>query len=359
MKFGVLFTSHPDHKTEPHPHRAVHARVTEEVMLCDRLGYDDCWIAEHHFSNQYGILPDPFAYLAYLAAKTRRIQLGAAVMILPLHNPLRVAENTAFIDILSNGRMQLGLGSGYRPYEFEGLGVDFETRRDIQEEGIGVLLDAFHKHRVNHEGRYFKHHMRPEDEIFPYPVQMPHPPIYLGAGTERSIVQAAKRGFGLMLSTLGDFETVAGQIAIYRRHMKEATAPYNQNPAFGHVDVARWVYVAKTDAKAKADSAAGLIRHISHFAGSSTAGYLGRVSEKSGDALDYDRLAEATILHGSPDTVIQKIQALKRVTGATSVLLHYPPYYGHAKSRASLKLFAKEVMPVLHGEERPLAAAAE
>ena len=129
MKVGILLTSHPDPKTEPYPHHAVHERVTNEVIAAEELGYDSVWIAEHHFSNKYGILPDPFAYLAYLAGKTSRIKLSAGVMVVPLHHPMRIVENAAFVDILSNGRFQLGLCSGYRPYEFEGLGVDYEGTR--------------------------------------------------------------------------------------------------------------------------------------------------------------------------------------------------------------------------------------
>jgi alkanesulfonate monooxygenase SsuD/methylene tetrahydromethanopterin reductase-like flavin-dependent oxidoreductase (luciferase family) len=112
MVFGILFTSHPNVDLEPYPHREVHARVTREIMRADALGFDYAWVAEHHFSNEYGIMPDVFVYAAYLAAVTRQIKIGTAVVTLPLANPLRVAENAAFVDILSNGRFALGLGSG-------------------------------------------------------------------------------------------------------------------------------------------------------------------------------------------------------------------------------------------------------
>ena len=119
MEFGILFTSHPNTEAEPYPHRDVHARVTRQVVRADELGYNYAWVAEHHFSNEYGIMPDVFVYAAYLAALTKRIKIGTAVVTLPLANPLRVAENTAFVDILSQGRFALGLGSGYRKYEFD------------------------------------------------------------------------------------------------------------------------------------------------------------------------------------------------------------------------------------------------
>src|SRR5260221_12286086 len=156
MDFGILFTSHPNTDAEPYPHREVHARVTREILRADAVGFDIAWIAEHHFSNQYGIMPDVFVYAGYLAALTKRIKLGTAVVTLPLANPLRVAENAAFVDILSNGRFTLGLGSGYRQYEFEGFGADFEGRRDVQEEALPILMELFHKKRVTHQGKRFQ-----------------------------------------------------------------------------------------------------------------------------------------------------------------------------------------------------------
>ena len=141
MEFGILFTSHPNTEREPYPHRDVHARVTREIVRADEIGFDYVWVAEHHFSDQYGIMPDVFVYAAYIAALTRRIKIGTAVVTLPLANPLRVAENAAFVDILSQGRFALGLGSGYRQYEFDGFGLDFEARRDVQEEALPLLLD--------------------------------------------------------------------------------------------------------------------------------------------------------------------------------------------------------------------------
>jgi alkanesulfonate monooxygenase SsuD/methylene tetrahydromethanopterin reductase-like flavin-dependent oxidoreductase (luciferase family) len=272
MEFGVLFTSHPNHVTEPYPHRAVHARVTAEIQAADRLGYDTAWVAEHHFSNQYGIMPDVFTYMGSLA---RRFLLDSTA----IHAP------TA------------------------------PDRRDPP-----------HSHS-NH-------------------AQEPHPPLFMAGATDRSLGYAARHGFGLMLSTLPSAETLARQIGLYRSHLKDAPAPLDRNPGFGKVDIARWVYVADTDAAAKRDTEQGIVRHISHFMGAGTAGYLGNVSEKNrAEGLTYDELAATTLLHGSPATVIAKLRELRHKTGLTSLLLHYPPYYGHDNAMRSLRLFAEKVMP--------------
>ena len=351
MKFGVLFTSHPHTDLEPYPHRDVHARTTAEILEVDRLGYDIAWIAEHHFSSGYGILPDPFTYIGYLAAQTKHIKLGPAVMTLPLYNPIRVVENAGFADILSNGRFILGLGSGYRPYEFEGMGIPFDERRDIQEEALEIVLSALHSRQVKHEGKYFNLDVSGDYEIFPASIQTPHVPLYLAAGTDRSIGVAAHHGCGLMLSTLPAFDKVAIQTEFYRTALNDTPEKWRGNPAYGHIDQARWVYVAESDAKAKEESAAGLVHHIKNFMAKNAAGYLGSVSEKDqGAELDYDELAQTTLLHGSPDTVIRRLQELQEMTGITSLVLHYPPYYGIDNTLKSLRLFAEEVIPAFRIE---------
>src|ERR1700729_99703 len=150
MEFGILFTSHPNTDTEPYPQRDLQSRVPPEILRADELGFEYAWLAEHHFSNEYGIMPDVFVYAGYLAALTQRIKIGTAVVTLPLANPLRVAENAAFVDILSNGRFALGLGSGYRKYEFDGFCADFEARRDLQEEALPLVLELLQRKRIDH-----------------------------------------------------------------------------------------------------------------------------------------------------------------------------------------------------------------
>src|SRR6185503_17272036 len=228
----------------------------------------------------------------------------------------------------------------------DGFGRDFDARRDVQEEAIDLILELLHARRVKHKGQHFQSTIDGDFEMFPVSRQTPHPPLFMAAGTERSMAYAARHGFGLMLSTLPSFDTLAKQIDFYRRHCGEAPAHLASNPAHGKVDVARWVYVAETDADAKRDSADGIVRHLTHFLGGATAGYLGNVSEKDRAVkLDYDELAATTLLHGSPDTVTRRLRELRDKTGLTSLLLHYPPYYGHEKAMRSLQLFAERVMP--------------
>jgi alkanesulfonate monooxygenase SsuD/methylene tetrahydromethanopterin reductase-like flavin-dependent oxidoreductase (luciferase family) len=252
----------------------------------------------------------------------------------------------------------LGLGSGYRKYEFDGFGLDFEVRRDMQDEALAIMQDLLRTGRGARKGKYFTVEIAGDYELLPQPVQKPYPPLFLAGATDRSIATAGRLGFGLMLSTLTPFDALAKQVAHYRANLAQASKEARANPGCGQIDVARWVYVAETDAKAKRDSEEGLLRHLKHFFGGHQAGYLGQVSQGKdsvASALDYDTLARSTIIHGSPATVAERIAELKDKTGLTSLMLHYPPWYGTEKAKASLELFAREVMPRL----RPPARAAE
>jgi alkanesulfonate monooxygenase SsuD/methylene tetrahydromethanopterin reductase-like flavin-dependent oxidoreductase (luciferase family) len=149
-----------------------------------------------------------------------------------------------------------------------------------------------------------------------------------------------------MLSSWTPFADLARQTAKYRAELAQTPAAWRANPARGHVDIARLVYVAETDAAARRDSEAGILRHLAHFSSGHTSGYLGTVQEKTvGSRSGYDALAHDIILHGSPATVADKIAHLRDVVGASSIMVHYPPWYGVEKALASLELFATEVAP--------------
>jgi alkanesulfonate monooxygenase SsuD/methylene tetrahydromethanopterin reductase-like flavin-dependent oxidoreductase (luciferase family) len=247
---------------------------------------------------------------------------------------------------LSGGRFVLGLGSGYRKYEFDGFGVDFDNRRDIQEEALPLLLELLAKKRTAHRGTYFSFRVDGLYQLYPHPLQEPHPGVYLAGATERSIAVAGRMGLGLMLSSWTPFAELARQTARYRAHFEETPTALRANPARGQIDIARLVYVAETDALARRDSEGGILRHLKHFASGQTSGYLGTVQETTiGERTGYDALARDIILHGSPSTVADKIAHLRDTTGATSIMLHYPPWYGAEKALASLELFATEVAP--------------
>lgn len=351
MEFGILFTSQPNLDVEAYPYRAVHERVTQDIVLAEQLGFDYAWIAEHHISKDYGILPDPLIYIANLATQTSRIRLGTAVMTLPLHHPIRLAENIGFADILTGGRLVLGVGSGYRPYEFEALGVPFERRRELQDEALPMLLELLREHRIEHAGRDFQLSIGGDYELFPHSLQQPHPPLYMAAATEGSMGLAASYGAGLLLSTLPTMSVLANQIGFYLSRCEETPQDRRWNPGFRQIDVARYVYIADSDEAARKESEEGILRHLRSFMHPRTSGYMGTATTGTraavAEALSYDELVGETLLHGSPETVTARVQELRDRTGATSLMLHFPPYYGPERTRETCRRFAAEVMPKL------------
>src|SRR5215470_10881691 len=137
------------------PPEVVYARGVEITQAAEDLGFANMWLAEHHFST-YGYLARPLTYALHLANKTRRIRVGTAVIVVPLHHPLVIAEEIATVDLLSGGRLDVGLGRGYQRYEFERLGQDLGESRQRWEEAVDVILLALSGTAFSYDGKYWK-----------------------------------------------------------------------------------------------------------------------------------------------------------------------------------------------------------
>lgn len=162
------------------------AQDVAQIQLAEELGFAHAFVSEHHFLRA-GVLPSPLIALAYLAAKTERIGLGTGLLLLPLHNPVRVAEDTAVLDIVSGGRLILGLGQGYRPEEFDGFDRRLKDRNKLMREGIALLRRFWTESDVSCDGEMFTYR---NINVTPKPVQQT-PPIWVGAKVPRAIRVAA------------------------------------------------------------------------------------------------------------------------------------------------------------------------
>src|SRR5712692_10163770 len=165
------------------PSDGVYRRGVEITQAAEDLGFRNMWLAEHHFST-YGYLSRPLTFALHVAGKTRHLRLGTAVIVVPLHHPLVIAEEIATVDLLSGGRLDVGLGRGYQRYEFERLGLDLGESRTRWEEAVDIILLAFTGKPFSYEGKYYK---IPETTVFPQPVQRPHPPVWVTAQSPESI----------------------------------------------------------------------------------------------------------------------------------------------------------------------------
>jgi alkanesulfonate monooxygenase SsuD/methylene tetrahydromethanopterin reductase-like flavin-dependent oxidoreductase (luciferase family) len=194
MKFGLLYDlRNPKRWFQPFPQ--FYAETLDHMQAMDELGFDSLNITEHHFDED-GYCPSPIAWNAAMAARTKRALLGQSVTLLPFVHPVKMAEDVATVDLLSNGRAWLELGAGYRPSEFAGFGIDAKRRFGYTAEGAQIIRKCFTEEEFSFEGRHFQ--LR-NVRMTPKPVQRPHPPIFLSGAQPggRPMVRAIEQGFHL------------------------------------------------------------------------------------------------------------------------------------------------------------------
>src|SRR5439155_9482178 len=163
--------------------------------MSEELGFDTVWLREHHFTD-YGFLANTMVMAAHIAATTSRVRLGTAVVTLPLHHPIRAAEDAALVDVLSNGRLVYGIGRGYQAIEFRALGVPLDEARERTDEAIEIIRKLWTQPQVTHQGRFFQF----EDvRLQPKPVQKPQPPMVYASINRDSVLHYAQQGIPFMV----------------------------------------------------------------------------------------------------------------------------------------------------------------
>jgi alkanesulfonate monooxygenase SsuD/methylene tetrahydromethanopterin reductase-like flavin-dependent oxidoreductase (luciferase family) len=306
----------------------------------EALGFHSSFSVEHHFSG-WNQISSTLMLLAALAMRTTTLRLGTAVIVPPWHNPVLLAEEAATLDLLSAGRLDFGVGKGYRHSEFKGFQIVPEQAEARFEEALEVMTRAWTtRERFSHRGRFWHF----EDIVVePPPAQTPHPPLWVAAGNPHSIRRAALRGFNLILDQYASPVTLGERIAIYKAGREASGLGFDPM----QVTVARQLYVAKD----KADKEAALVRQAEYT--KRTINVSRDPSAKTGShVLAYADRAGATeenALYGTPDEIARMIEAL-RDAGVTYMLLTI------AGGVDQLRRFAREVMPAFAHE--PAAARA-
>ena len=289
------------------------------VQEAERLDYQSLFMVEHHFTGQ-GQVSASLTLLAYLAARTSRIRLGTAVVVLPWHNPVLVAEQVATLDLLSGGRFDFGVGKGYRLAEFNGFCIPPEEATERFDEAIEVIRRAW-----TSEGRFSHHGKRWQFEdvvVEPAPVQRPHPPLWLAAGSAESIRRAARDGFNLLLDQLASVGQIIERVAIFRAECERVGRVYTPQM----VAVARALQMIHSEQERAA--AFETRRRV--------VGVIGDLHRGSKSAsIEED---DAPLL-GTPAEIIARIRRLE--AGGVETLLLVDPN----ASIAHLRAFAAEVMP--------------
>jgi alkanesulfonate monooxygenase SsuD/methylene tetrahydromethanopterin reductase-like flavin-dependent oxidoreductase (luciferase family) len=333
MKFG-LFTSAQADSRDLGPETGQGFRDWLDFNVeAEALGFRSSFLVEHHFTG-WNQVSSTLMLLMALAMRTTTLRLGSAVMVLPWHNPVLLAEQAATLDLVSGGRFDFGIGKGYRHSEFEGFQIAPEEAEARFEEAVEVMTRAFTlRQRFSHRGRFwhFEHIV-----VEPPPAQQPHPPFWVAAGSEASIRRAAARGFNLILDQYASPQQIAERIAVYKAERERNGRPYDPL----QVAVARQLYVATNEA----DKQAALARQaaytrrtvdVSRAPGRAGGSHVLAYADKAGGT-------EANALYGTPDEVCAMLQAI-RGAGAQYVLLTV------AGGVDQLQRFARGIMPVFVG----------
>jgi len=303
----------------------------EQVEVAEALGFDSIWLTEHHFTDD-GYLPAMLPAAAAIAARTERVSIGTFVLLAPFQHPLKLAEDAAVVDVISGGRLRLGLGQGYRQEEFDGFGVPRAQRLGRTLETIEILKLAWTGKRFSFDGKYF--HFK-DVRVLPTPTSRPYPELLWGAGAPKAIRRAAQMGLS--------FACVGGrkEMGIYAEALKQA----GRNPADFSLVNSRVVYIAATAQEAWHEVGAALMYQAEHYGKWLSAAAGTTDVSKVLIRPDPERLKRTSIL-GPPQEVRARIAEVIEAGPMTDLItVAQLPGLDPVKARRSLERFGREVLP--------------
>lgn len=307
----------------------LYSEALDQIAWAESLGFDSVWTSEHHFTDD-GYLPSSLLFLAAAAARTRRVRLGTLILLLPLHHPLRVAEDAAVVDILSNGRLDLGVAAGYRVDEFDAFGVPHGERGRRVDEALAILRAAGLEAPFSAPGPAYTF---TNVNVTPKPLQRPLP-IYMGGQARPAIRRAAKYGCHLMPGLGASYDLVG----FYHDALRE----FGHDPAQFRIKHFQPMWCCEDpvrgwdDVKAHWQYQHNLYRRWYREAGDSTAPDIGHA----------DDLPRANYFVGTPDQCEAHIRAVQRQLPIDEFIFWAaPPGVTVEASNRSVELFAREVAP--------------
>jgi len=318
------------------------------AQQAEALGCDGYWMAEHHFSN-YGIMGSPLLFAAAVAQRTKTIKIGIGILVLPLYDPVRLAEECALADVLCDGRLQVGVGRGYQPAEFAGFRVDQGKSRALADEVQEILELAWTQEKFSYEGEFFK---LSNLSILPRPIQQPHPPIYKAASSMESFQAAGEKGMRILTSpNITPLDTMRRQFETYEAALSAA----GFDPKLYSKPVMQKVYIG-TDADDAHETPREpalrfhrqLATHVLPPEGEKPKGYevWDKISKNMAE-ITYEKILEHGSIFATPDVAAEKLRELQGI--GVDTFLAFPRFGGmpHDKLMASMERLALDVMPRL------------
>jgi probable F420-dependent oxidoreductase len=306
----------------------------EEVTRAEDLGFDSVWMEEHHsVTNHYW--PSPIPVLAGFATRTSRLVLGTDIIVAAFHHPVRLAEDVAMLDVISNGRFVLGIAIGYKPDEFALYGVELEKRGARFEEQLAIMKGLWTKDRVQFQGAYYSM----EGRLEPRPVQKPHPPVWIGGWGDITLRRAATLADNWIPGPTADLKRLlAGKQQFLERRRAAGL------PAPTEWPLTRDVIIADTDAEARALAEEHImVAYRREYAGGWRHPFI-----DASIATDLDKLMEDRFIIGGPEQCLTRIQRFVEQYGMTHLICRmFFPGLPHARIMRGLELISREIMPAL------------
>ena len=353
MKFGIFYELQIPRPWGESSERAVLDNALTQIEAADRLGFDYAWCVEHHFLEEYSHCSAPEVFLGAASQRTKRIRLGHGIIQLTTNHPLRVAERVATLDLLSGGRVELGLGEGQGPVELHPFGTRVRDKRDRWEEGVRALVPAFTKSSWEWHGQYFDF---PARNVIPKPLQKPHPPLWVACSNIKTIGEAGRWGMGALGFQFVSPEAAHAWVNRYYVNVTRRLEKLTDYPTNPNIAMVSGFMCAPTDEEAIAKAAGWtfFVFCLSHY------GKHGIPAPGEGNMWElYEEWrqtpkAEETLrsgLIGSPETIRKRLREFEATNVDQVILLNQAGRTSHEDICASLDLFAREVMPEFHARE--------
>jgi len=342
VKFGyyILNTYVPELDGES---PELYAHWLEQIDAAEDLGFDSLWITEHHFRNFGGMMPSPSVILAAAAQRTKKMRLGSAVSILPMHNPLRIAEEFAMVDLLSNGRLNFGAGRGMHPTEYAVFGYDWNNAQKRLPEALDIVMRAWSGEEFEWQGEHYKF---PKLKVFPQPYQRPHPPIYITANRDpESFNMIGTRGHHLMtLPWIATNELQGPRVRQYQDVLRGAGHAVEERDVF----VMYPVYVGADDAQARAEVIEPWHRwRMFALEAMGLTATRDEAHQRVLNHLAYDAMVrDSRGVFGGPETCAQILRKIIDLVGVTHIGLTF--HFGGLSQKnvlKSMERFARQVRP--------------
>ena len=333
MRTSLLYSYQVDYND---PYRTF-TESLDQIAVAEDLGFDSVLISEHHLVDN-GYFPAPFITMSAIAMKTSRIRVGSGVILLPLYDPLHVAEHGTILDHISQGRFILGVGYGYRQQEFDAFGVSLDDRPARMSEGIEVIRELWTQPETNYQGTQFNYR---NVALRPHPLQKPHPPIWMAAKAPGAVAAAARLGDTWFADPITPLSVLKERLAVYKKSLAR-----QGKPTLGFdFPVMREAYCAETDRQAWDEVRDGVIETYKEYL------QWGHMLDSSGrpvapdDAGALETLRERFII-GSPETCIREVQRCRDELGCTNLVVRMK-FPGLASERVirSIRLWAEKVIP--------------